>query len=292
MKGDFELQQYRKESAFKETWRRLKKSRTAMFGLAILFVMGSVSILADVIVPYATAISQDIASRLQGPSPAHWFGTDAYGRDVLARIIHGSRISLSIGFIATFFALIAGTVLGSISGYFGGRLDDIITRIIDVFMTIPTILLALAIVSALGPGITNLVLAISISRVPAFVRLIRSEVLGLMNQEYVEAAKAGGSKDAMIILKHILPNCMGTIIVQTTMSIAQMILQAAGLSFLGMGVSAPQPEWGYMLSEAREYMRSAAYLMVFPGACICLATLSLNLLGDGLRDALDPRLKL
>ena len=291
MEKSFDLLQYKKESSFKETWRRLKKSRTAMLGLVILIVMGSVAVFADLIVPYKTAIAQDVIHRLQKPSSVHWFGTDAYGRDVLARIIHGSRISLSIGFVTTFFALIFGIILGSIAGYFGGRIDDVITRVIDVFMALPTILLALAIVSALGPGIANLVLAISISRIPSFVRVIRSEVIGVVNQEYIEAARAGGTKDAAIIMKHVLPNCMGTIIVQTTMSIAQMILQAAGLSFLGMGVSAPQPEWGYMLSEAREYMRSASYLMLFPGVCVCLATLSLNLLGDGLRDALDPRLK-
>lgn len=282
---------YKKESSFKEIWRRLKKNKMAMAGLVVISAMTLVAIFADLITPYQNAIQQDFMNRVAPPSSDHWMGTDGYGRDVLARIVHGARISLSIGFVTTFFALIIGGILGAVSGYFGGKIDNYIMRFIDVLIAIPTILLALAIVSALGPGIINLVIAISISRIPAFVRLIRSAVLGLVNQEYIEAAKAGGIHDFSIILRHIIPNSMGTIIVQTTMSIALMILQAAGLSFLGMGVSAPQPEWGYMLSEAREFMRSAPYLMLFPGLCVALAALSLNMLGDGLRDALDPRLK-
>ena len=282
---------FKKQSFWKETWRRMRKNKSAMIGLAIVVIMLLAIILADVIAPYELAIKQNLKNRLQPPSAEHIFGTDSYGRDELARILHGGRISLSIGFITSVLALAVGGMLGAIAGYYGGMTDSIIMRIFDVFMAIPTILLALAIVSALGSGMTNLVIAITISRIPIFVRVIRSAVLGLVDMEFIEAAKAGGVGDLRIIMTHIIPNSMGTILIQTTMSISTMILQAATLSFIGMGVQPPKPEWGYMLSEAREFMRGSSYLLIFPGVCICLAALGLNLLGDGFRDALDPRLK-
>ena len=282
---------FKKQSAFKETWRRMRKSAAAMIGLVVVVLMILSVIFADVIVSYNKAIEQNVAIRLKSPSKENIFGTDLYGRDVFARIIHGGRVSLSIGFISTFISLVIGLFFGAAAGFYGGRTDDVIMRFTDVSSVIPTILLSLAIVSSLGPGMRNLIIAISISRIPVFIRIIRSAVMGVVDMEFIEAAKAGGGKDIRIILTHILPNSMGTIIVQTTMNISTVILQAAVLSFIGMGVEPPRPEWGYMLNEAREYMRTSMYLLVFPGSCICLAALSLNLLGDGLRDALDPRLK-
>jgi peptide/nickel transport system permease protein len=196
-----------------------------------------------------------------------------------------------LGVMTTLVALSVGGVLGAVAGYFGGLTDDVIMRLMDVLTSVPNLLLSLAIVSALGAGIRNLVIAITISRVPAFVRIVRSAVLSIVDQEFIEAAKAGGTSDTRIIVRHVIPNAMGPIIVQATMSISMLILQAAGLSFLGMGVQPPRPEWGAMLNDAREFMRVAPHMMLFPGMAIVLSALSFNLVGDGLRDALDPKLK-
>lgn len=281
----------KRQSRVKEVWRRLKKNKLAMLGLALLVLILFVVIFADVIVPYDMAIENDVVNRLQKPSAEHWFGTDGLGRDEFARIIHGARNSMSIGVIATLGALVVGGFLGTIGAYYGGKIDSIIMRFNDIMVAIPVILLALVIVSALGASLVNLIIAISVARVPYFIRVIRSSVLGIVDQEFVEAAKAGGVSDLTIIFRHIIPNAIGTVIVQTTMSISFLILQAATLSFLGMGIQAPAPEWGYMLSEAKEFARNSGYLLMFPGVCLCIAALSFNLLGDGLRDALDPKLK-
>lgn len=280
-----------RQSRWPEFWRRLKKSRSAMIGLTIISIMLLLTVFADWIASYDKAIMQDNENRLRPPSLAHPFGTDGYGRDVFARILHGGRVSLSVGIFSTLLSLLLGGLLGSFAGYFGGRTDNIIMRIVDVLNAIPAILMALAILSAMGAGMLNLIMALSLSSIPSFVRMIRSAVFTVVDNEYITAAQSGGVGHLRIILSHILPNCMGTIIVQTTMNVSVMILSAASLSFIGMGVEPPRPEWGYMLSEAREYMRNASYLLVFPGLSICLAALALNLLGDGLRDALDPRLK-
>lgn len=234
---------------------------------------------------------QNADIRLLTPSSEHWFGTDAYGRDLFTRVLYGTRISLVIGIFTAGFSLLFGGILGAVAAYYGGQVDNIIMRVMDMFTAIPGTLLALAIVAALGANMINLLIAITISSIPGFVRLIRSTVLTVVESEYVEAARACGAKDGRIILKHVLPNAIGPIIVQTTTSISGMILQASGLSFIGMGVQPPTPEWGAMISESREFMRLYPHLMVFPGVCIILAALSFNLLGDGLRDALDPRLK-
>ncbi|WP_421072916.1 ABC transporter permease [Pelotomaculum propionicicum] len=275
----------------KEIWRRLKKSKTAMFGLVVLSIFIFSAVFAEFITPYNTAIKQNIRQRMQGPSTDHWFGTDGFGRDVFARVLHGSRRSLSIGFLATLASLSVGLLFGAAVGYYGGKFDAIVMRFMDILSAIPATLMALAIVAALGSNMTNLIIAIAIARIPAFVRIIRAAILGVVDLEYIEAAKAGGAGDLRIIIKHILPNIIGTLIVQTTMTTAQLIMRSASLSFLGLGIQAPEPEWGSLLSEAREFLRPAPYLMVFPGLAIVLSTLSLNLLGDGLRDALDPRLK-
>lgn len=281
----------KKNSQFKEVWRRLRKRKTAVFGLIVLIILILTAIFAEQIIPYSKALKMSPKERLQPPSAQHWFGTDGYGRDLFARILHGGRRSLVIGFSATAGALFFGWVIASIVSFYGGMVDNVVMRIMDIISSIPMTLMALAVVSALGPSLQNLIIAIAFARIPTFARIIRSSMLSVVDMEYIEAARAGGAGGLRIVLKHITPNVSGTMIVQTTMSTAQLILIAASLSFLGLGVQLPTPEWGALLSEAREYMRTAPYLMVFPGIFMILTSLSLNLLGDGLRDALDPKLK-
>ena len=272
--------------------RRLFKNKAAVAGLVFLIFLILMAIFADVLFDYNTqCINQNIPERLQWPSAQHWFGTDEYGRDLLIRIVFGSRISLSIGFIAVLFGLIVGGVLGAVAGFFGGKIDNIIMRLCDVFLAVPMMLMAIVIVAALGASIVNLVIALSISSVPTFARIVRSAVLTVRDMDYVEAARAIGVKTPRILARYILPNCMGPIIVQTTLRVAATISNTAALSFLGLGVKAPQPEWGALLSSGREFIRDSGYLACIPGICIMLTILALNLLGDGLRDALDPRLK-
>lgn len=281
-----------KNSQFKDMVRRLFKNKAAVAGLFFLIFLILMAIFADALFDYNTqCINQNIPERLQWPSVQHWFGTDEYGRDLLIRIVFGSRISLSIGFIAVLFGLIVGGVLGAVAGFFGGKIDNIIMRLCDVFLAVPMMLMAIVIVAALGASIVNLVIALSISSVPTFARIVRSAVLTVRDMDYVEAARAIGVKTPRILARYILPNCMGPIIVQTTLRVAATISNTAALSFLGLGVKAPQPEWGALLSSGREFIRDSGYLACIPGICIMLTILALNLLGDGLRDALDPRLK-
>lgn len=274
-----------------EIWRRLKKNRTAVLGLVILITFVLVAVFADVIAPYSNGVNIDAKNRFSEPSLKNYFGTDAYGRDVFTRVVHGTRYSLSIGIFATFLSMSFGIPLGAISGYYGGKVDNIIMRLVDVLTSIPAIMLSLVVVTVFGASLTNLIIAIFIARIPADVRIIRSAVIPLAGQQYIEAAKSGGAGDFHTITKHILPNAVGTIIVQSTMNVGQLIIRASGLSFLGLGVPTPAPEWGTLLSEAREYLRSAPHMMIFPGIALILVALSINLLGDGLRDALDPKLK-
>ena len=281
----------KRPSQFGEFWRRFKKNRTAMLGLVILTVIIGIAVFADLIVPYAKCIEQVGAERLQAPNPAHWFGTDELGRDLFSRVVHGSRYSLFVGVVTSLIALVVGAILGASAAYFGGMVDNVIMRIIDVFMCVPPILLSLAVVAALGTNLRNLIIAITISCVPGNVRLIRSVVLTVAEQDYVEAARSYGTGNARIIFRYVLPNAMGPIIVNTTMMISDMILSAAGLSFIGMGIQPPTPEWGALLSNAQTYIFSAPYLLFFPGIFIILTSLSFNLVGDGLTDALDPKLK-
>ena len=285
------VKQKKQLSGAAEVWRRFKKSPTAMVGLVIVSVILFCAVFADLIVPYEAGIKQVLEERLQGPSIAHPFGTDDLGRDLFARVIHGSRSSLALGICTTLVAALIGGFLGGLAAYYGNRVDSVIMRFMDVLSCIPSTMMGLSIVAALGPGVRNLIIAITVSRVPTFVRVIRSAVLNIVNQEYIEAAKAGGVRDLRNILRHVYPNAMSPIIVQCTMSISQLILQAAGLSFLGMGVQPPAPEWGSLLNSAREFMRTAPHLMIFPGIAIILAAMAFNLIGDGLRDALDPRMK-
>ena len=280
----------KKTNQMKEIWRRFRKSKTAMLGLCLLIFVLCIAIFADVITPYENAISQS-ANRLDGPSAAHIFGTDELGRDLFARIVHGSRYSLLIGVSTSVLALVIGGLLGAIAAYYGGWVDNIIMRLTDVVMTVPPILLSLAVVAALGGSLRNLLIAITISCVPSMLRLVRSVVLGGVDEDYIEAARSYGASDMRIILKYVIPNALGPIIVTTTMNVANMILSAAGLSFLSLGVQPPAPEWGALLSDAKTYMFTAPHLLYIPGIFIVIAALSFNLAGDGLRDALDPKLK-
>ena len=281
----------RKHAQLFEFWRRFRKNRTAVVGLILLVLIVGMAVFADLIVPYEKCIEQVGADRLQWPSAAHFFGTDEYGRDLFARIVHGSRYSLLIGLATSLMALVIGAILGASAGYFGGVVDNVISRIIDVFMCVPPILLSLAVVAALGTNLRNLIIAITVSCIPGNVRLIRSVVMTTAEQDYVEAAKSYGTSNARIIFRYVLPNAMGPIIVNTTMSISDMMLSAAGLSFIGMGIQPPSPEWGALLSNAQTYLFSAPYMLIIPGMFILSSSLAFNLVGDGLTDALDPKLK-
>ncbi len=283
---------YKNKSQIASVLHRLSKNKLAMFGLLLLIIMILIAIFADLIVDYdEMAIGQNIQERLQRPSTKHWFGTDHFGRDIFARIVHGTRISLSLGIFAMVIAVAIGSVLGAISAYYGGRTDNAVMRFMDILLAIPPILMSISIVSALGQSMTNLLIALSIAYVPVFARVIRSSILSVKGQEFVEAAKACGTGDARIIFKHIIPNAIGPIIVQATLAMGSTILIISSLSFMGLGVKPPAPEWGTMLYEGRDFIRQAPYLILFPGAAITISVISLNLLGDGLRDALDPRLK-
>ena len=289
---DFDFSTLPRNSQLKENFLRLCQNKAAVTGLLFLIALTLVAGLADVLFDYQKmCVDLHISQRLQWPSAEHWFGTDEFGRDLLARVAHGSRVSLSIGVIDVMFGLMVGGMLGAVAGFFGGAIDNVIMRFCDVFLAVPMMLMAIVIVAALGASITNLVIALAISSVPIFARIVRSAVLSVRDMEYVEAARAVGVKTGRVLWRYILPNCMGPIIVQTTLRIAATISNTAALSFLGLGVKAPQPEWGALLSSGREFIRDSSYLACIPGICIMLTILALNLLGDGLRDALDPRLK-
>lgn len=283
---------YKRQSQWLGVWLRLKRNKFAMAGLIIFGIMVVMSITAPIYIDYETqVIKQDIVNRLQSPSADHWFGTDELGRDIFARIIYGSRISLFVGIISTSLSLSAGLLFGSVAGFYGGRVETIIMRFMDILLALPSILLAMTIVAAFGSNMTNLVLAISIASIAQFSRIVRASVITVKDQEYVEAARAIGAKDHTIILEHILPNCLAPVIVQATLKVATAVLTISGLSFIGLGIAPPTPEWGNMLAGGRAYIREQSYIVLFPGIAIMMTILSLNLLGDGLRDALDPRLK-
>lgn len=280
----------KKSGQLSETWSRLRKSKLALIGLAILVILILTAIFADFIAPYEYDV-QNLEKTLQSPNSEHIFGTDEFGRDIFSRVIYGSRISLQVGFIAVSIAVIIGGFLGAVAGYYSGKIDNFIMRVMDVLLSIPQILLAISIVAALGNGLTNLMIAVGISSIPQYARIVRAAVISIKNEEFVEAAKASGSGDIRIIFKHVLPNCLAPIIVQATLGVALAILTAAGLSFIGLGIQPPTPEWGAMLSSGRGYIRDYSYMTLFPGLAIVITIFALNVLGDGLRDALDPKLK-
>ena len=295
----------KQRSLWQEAWRRFRKNRMAMAGLVFLSILVVIAVVTLVIAVVTLVIdlvtqneiynnyviNQDLVSRLQGPSLQHPLGQDEFGRDMLLRMLWGTRYSLFMGSLAIIFSLCVGGVLGALSGFYGKLTDSIIMRIMDVLLAIPSMLLATAIVAALGTSLVNVLIAIGISYIPTFARTVRASVLTVKDQDYIEAARSIGCNDGEIIFKYIIPNAMAPIIVQATLGLAGAILSIAGLSFLGLGIQPPTPEWGAMLSNARVYMRDAWHVTVIPGLGIMLTILSLNLMGDGLRDALDPRLK-
>lgn len=280
----------KKRSQFGEVWHRLQRNKLAMLGMGIVLVLVFVAIFADVLAPYDYT-EANFADRLQMPSREHLLGTDNLGRDLLSRIIYGGRTSLLVSCLAIAISLVVGCFFGATAAYFGGWYETIVMRITDVFMAIPTTLLAISISAALGSGTFNTALAVSVSGIPAYVRLMRSCTMSAREQEYVEAARCTGSGDMRIIFRHIVPNTLASIIVDSTLRVGANILAISGLSFIGLGVQPPEAEWGSILTSGREFIRDFWPLVTFPGLAIMLTLFGFNLFGDGLRDALDPKLK-
>jgi peptide/nickel transport system permease protein len=270
--------------------RRLLRQRGAVLGLVILAALALMALAAPWLSP-RDPIKTSPREALQAPGPRFLLGSDQYGRDVASRAVHGARLSLTVGLISVSIAVGLGTPVGLMSGYYGGRVDGFVMRVVDVLLAFPGILLALAIVSVLSPGLNNVMIAVGLSAVPNYARLVRASVLSAREQLYVEAARALGSRDLSIVSRYILPNVVAPLIVTGTLGLGTAILSAASLSFLGLGSQPPQPEWGRMLSEGRDYLREAWWISTVPGLGIMLTVLAMNLLGDGLRDVLDPRLK-
>lgn len=277
------------ESRMREFLRAFLRHRSALLGSLVILFFICLAIFAPLITTYDyTEKSDDL---LQPPSGKHWFGTDEMGRDLFTRVIYGSRISLWVGFAAIAGSIAVGSLLGLIAGFYGGWRDTVISRLFDILLAFPGILLAIAIVAMLGPGLENALIAIGIINIPTFGRLMRSRVLSVKAEDYILAARAMGMKNSRILFHHILPNCWAPIIVQGTLGFATAVIEAAALGFLGLGAQPPEPEWGTMLSDARQYIQLAPWTMIFPGLAIMLTVLGFNLLGDGLRDLLDPRMK-
>jgi peptide/nickel transport system permease protein len=277
-------------SPWKEAWLSFSKNRIALVGLGIVIFFIMIAILAPVIAPYSFK-DQNLVERFQAPSSEHWFGTDDFGRDIFSRIVYGARISLWVGFFSVLGSVVFGTLLGIVAGYYGRWVDAIISRIFDIMLAFPSILLAIAVVAILGPSLQNALIAIAVINIPNFGRLVRSRVLSVKQEEYIMAARAVGMKDTRILFRHILPNSISPVIVQATLAIATAIIEAAALGFLGMGAQAPTPEWGKMLADSKNYIMQAPWTLFFPGMAIMLTVLGFNLMGDGLRDALDPKMK-
>lgn len=275
----------------RDALRRLFRNKLAIIGMALLGFFVFCAIFAPWIAPY-DPIAQDVTRRREPPSWEHPFGLDEVGRDLLSRVIYGARVSLYVGVASVSLAIVAGTLIGAISGYAGGWIDNIIMRIMDIMLAFPSLLLAIAIVAIMGPGLLNMLYAIAFVSIPAYARLVRASILAAKEMDYVLAAKAVGCSSSRILFRHIMPNCLTPIIVQGTLGIATAILDAAGLSFLGLGAQPPTPEWGAMLGQGRGSVFTAPHVVIFPGLAIMLTVLGFNLLGDGLRDALDPRLRI
>jgi peptide/nickel transport system permease protein len=280
----------RSQSEWRRGWNRLRRNPTALLGLAGLTFLALMSIFAPWIAPYPpTKIDYDHPG--EPPSAVHWFGTDDLGRDTFSRVAYGGRESLRVGFIAIFIALAGGIVVGLISGYYGGWIDSVIQRLMEIMLAFPTILLLLSIMAALGPGLSTALVAIGIAFIPSYGRVVRGQTLAAKHLEYVTAARVLGATSFRIMARHILPNIVPVIIVYGTLGLGGSIMLTAGLSYIGLGAQPPSPEWGSMLLYGRAYLRTAWWMSVFPGLAVFLAVLCINLLGDGLRDALDPRLR-
>ncbi|MFP4371926.1 MAG: ABC transporter permease [Halanaerobium sp.] len=272
-----------------KAFRQLKRNKLAIAGTIFIITLFIVAAFAPLIAPY-TPYETDFFRTLEGPSSVHWLGTDDLGRDVFSRLLYGARISITIGFISVAIGLVVGVPVGAISGYYGGKIDMFVQRLVDIMMAFPGMLLAIIIVAVMGVGLVNAMIAVGIVSIPTYIRLVRGSVLSIKNREFVQAAKAIGVRESVIIFKHILPHCLAPIIVQSSLQIGVAILWAAGLGFLGLGAQAPTPEWGAMLSQGRGYIRTAHHVTTYPGIAIMLSVLGFNLLGDGLRDALDPKM--
>jgi glutathione transport system permease protein len=277
-------------SPLREFWRRFLRKRMALAAGLVIVVIAIVSALAPVLAPYDPA-TPDYNAVLEGPSWAHWAGTDTYGRDILSRIIWGGQISLTVGFLSVTLGCLVGTSVGLISGFFGGWLDGAIMRVLDVLLAFPGILLAIAVVALLGPGIANVIYAVAVFSVPVFARLVRGSTLALKQTLYVQASRSIGVRKLPLVMRHILPGTLPGVIVYASLRMGTSILTAAALSFIGLGAQPPSPEWGTMLADGRSYLGVADHIMVFPGLAIFVTVLAFNLLGDGLRDALDQRLR-
>lgn len=280
----------RKNSEFLRVLRQLSKNKAAMVGLVIFVIEVIVAILAPLIAPYDYSM-MDMANCFATPSLAHPFGCDDMGRDIFSRVLIGARYSISSGVLAVGFALVIGMAIGAVAGFFGGWVDNLVMRLLDVIQAIPGMVMMIVISAVLGPGFVNTIIAMAFGSIPGMARMLRAQMLKVRENEYIEAAVSINCSKLRIVMSHLLPNCMSPMIVQATMGVAQTITLCAGLSFIGLGVQPPTPEWGAMLAAARQFIRQAPHLVIFPGVAIAITVLALNLMGDGLRDALDPKLK-
>ena len=290
MTGTDSKKKHKKQGELQRVVKQLKKNKIAMLGLYILIIEIILAALAPYISKYGYA-EMDLTACFATPSLSHFFGCDDMGRDIFSRVLYGGRYSISIGIIAVLIAVAVGICIGAVAGYFGGQVDNIVMRLLDVVQAIPGMLLMIVISAVLGPGFMNTIIALSVSTIPGMARMLRAQMMKERDSEYIEAAVSINCSKFSIIFQHLLPNCISPLIVQATMGVAQTITLAAGLSFIGLGVQPPLPEWGAMLSAARSYIRQSPHLVIFPGLAIAITVLALNLLGDGLRDALDPKLK-
>lgn len=280
----------KKNSELVRILRQLSKNKLAVLGMVIIVIEVILALLAPYIIPYDYT-AMDMTACFAGPSSKHLFGCDDMGRDIFSRVLYGARFSISMGVISITIATIIGCAIGSVAGFFGGGLDNLLMRILDVIQAIPGLLMNIVIAAILGPGFFNTIVAMSFGYIPGMARMLRAQMLKERGNEYIEAATSINCSKFRIIVSHLIPNCMSPIIVQATMGVAQAITLAAGLSFIGLGIQPPTPEWGAMLSGARQFIRQAPHLVFFPGIAIAITVLALNLMGDGLRDALDPKLK-
>ena len=280
----------KKHGPWRDAFLRFKKDHRAIIGLVILVVLLLCAVFADIIAPYGYA-DQNLTATFQPPSAAHWFGTDNLGRDIFSRVIYGTRISFSMAIITVLLATFSGGLLGAVAGYCGGKVDSIIMRTFDVLMALPSMLLAIAVAASLGAGLVNTAIAITIGQMPGLARTVRAAVISIRGEEYIRAARSIGAGSFRIMFKHIIPNALAPILVQATLYAASAILTISSLSFIGLGVEPPTAEWGSMLSSARGFMRGYGYMVIFPGLAIVITIYAINMMGDGLRDALDPRLK-
>ena len=274
----------------KEAWKRLKRNRLAIVGLAVVILLILIAIFAPLLAPYDySAMDYDLP--FEFPNSVHWFGTDQFGRDIFSRVIYGTRISIPIGFLCVILAFALGGTLGAIAAYYGGNVDNIIMRVMDIIQSIPSMLLAIAVSATLGGGMRNLIIAIAVSTMPARSRVVRAAILTVKRNDYIESARAMGASSRRQLIKYMLPNAIGPILTAVTFSVATAILTVSSLSYIGLGIPEPMPEWGALLAASKAFLNTYPYMLIFPGLAIMITVLALNLFGDGLRDALDPRLK-